>query len=78
MTKIKIIMKFPQRLTKTAPLPCFSKNMLKSGKHCGIICLSVFSVREEVEAVIYIINLVFSVVGSVVGNLITKWFGRKK
>ena len=78
MTKIKIIMNFPQRLTQTAPLPCFSKNMLKSGEHCGIICLSVFSVREEVEAVIYIINLVFSVVGSVVGNLITKWFGRKK
>ena len=23
-------MKFPQRLTQTAPLPCFSKNMLKS------------------------------------------------
>ena len=51
--------------------------MLKSGRICDIICLSVFSVREEVEAVIYIINLVFSVVGSVVGNLITKWFGRK-
>ena len=39
---------------------------------------SVFSVREEVETVIYIIDLVLSVVGSVVGNLITKWFGRKK
>ena len=78
MTKIKIIMKFPQSPTPTAPLPCFSKNMLKLDRHCGIICLSVFSVREEVEAVIYIINLVFSVVGSVVGNLITKWFGRKK
>lgn len=78
MTKIKIFMNFPQSLTPTAPLPRFSKNMLKSGKHCGIICLSVFSVREEVEAVIYIIDLVLSVVGSVVGNLITKWFGRKK
>ena len=32
--------------------------MLKSGRICDIICLSVFSVREEVEAVIYIINLV--------------------
>ena len=41
-------------------------------------CSTSVSVREEVEAVIYIINLVFSVVGSVVGNLITKWFGRKK
>lgn len=78
MTKIKIFMKFPQRLTQTAPLPCFSKNMLKSDRKCGIICLSVFSVREEVETVIYIIDLVLSVVGSVVGNLITKWFGRKK
>ena len=50
--------------------------MLKSGRICDIICLSVFSVREEVETVIYIIDLVLSVVGSVVGNLITKWFER--
>ena len=52
--------------------------MLKSGRICDIICLSVFSVREEVETVIYIIDLVLSVVGSVVGNLSTKWLGRKK
>lgn len=32
--------------------------MLKSGRICDIICLSVFSVREEVETVIYIIDLV--------------------
>ncbi len=29
------------------------------------------------ESVEHIINLVLSVVGSVVGNLITKWFDRK-
>lgn len=78
MTKIKIFMNFPQSPQPTVNPSLFSKNMLKSGRICDIICLSVFSVREEVETVIYIIDLVLSVVGSVVGNLITKWFGRKK
>lgn len=78
MTKIKIFMKFPQKIGAKGLQKHFSKNMLKFNKYYDIIYLSVFSVREEVEAVMYIINLVFSVVGSVVGNLITKWFGRKK
>ena len=49
----------------------------QSSKFCDIINMSVSSVREEVEPVVNIINFVISVMGSVVGNLITKWFDRK-
>lgn len=45
---------------------------------CGIMVTVGLFRREEVETVEYIINFVFSVVSSVVGNLITKWLDRKE
>ncbi len=43
-----------------------------------IAVLSALSERKEVERMEYLISLILSVMGSVVGNLITKWLDRHR
>ena len=52
--------------------------MLFSFTKYDIIRVSGSSHREEVEPLEYIINLVISIVGGVIGNLISKWFDRNQ
>ena len=54
------------------------KIILFSFTKYDIIRVSGSSHREEVEPLEYIINLVISIVGGVIGNLISKWFDRNQ